>query len=92
MALAAKTERLEARITREQKRDFERAAEIRGLTLTDFVVTATHQAATETIRESEVLSLRDKARDVFVNALLNPPAPSAALREAARRHRVRVSR
>ena len=92
LAATAKTERLEARVTREQKSDFERAAEIRGLTLTDFVVIATHQAATETIREAEVLSLRDKAREVFVKALLNPPTPTPAMRKAVRRYRARVSR
>lgn len=96
MALAratkTKAERLEARVTREQKNTFERAAEIRGLTVTDFVVTSAHQAAKEAIRESEVLSLRDHAREVFVNAVLNPPAPTAAMREAVRRYRARVSR
>jgi uncharacterized protein (DUF1778 family) len=89
---AIKTERLEARVTREQKSDLERAADIHGLTVTDFVVTTSHRAATETIRETEVLSLRDREREVFVNALLYPPAPTAAMREAARRYRARVSR
>lgn len=88
----AKVERLEARLTREQKRIIERAARIRGLTVTDFVLATAQEAATETIRQSEVLSLRESEREVFVNALLHPPAPETVLRQAARRYRARVSR
>jgi uncharacterized protein (DUF1778 family) len=33
------------------------------------------------------LHLRDEARDVFVNAVLNPPAPNAAARAAAERYK-----
>ncbi len=86
----SKRERLEARITPEQKRIFERAARIRGTSLTDFVVASAQQAATETINSFEVLTLRGAGRDVFVDALLHPPAPNAAARAAARRYRQRV--
>jgi uncharacterized protein (DUF1778 family) len=64
-----------------------RAAELRGTTVTDFVVASAQQAAVETIKDFEVVSLRDEARDIFVRALLRPPAPNAALRAALRRHR-----
>jgi uncharacterized protein (DUF1778 family) len=79
-------ERLEARITRGQKRIIERAASLRGTSVTDFVLLAVQQAATETIRDFEMLSLGREASRVFVDALLNPPAPNAALRAAAKRH------
>ena len=85
-----KVERLEARITREQKRIIERAAELRGTTVTDFVVVSAQQAATETIKDFAMLSLRDEAREVFVKALLNPSAPKAAARAAARRYKERM--
>jgi uncharacterized protein (DUF1778 family) len=88
----SKTERLEARLTREQKRVIERAAEIRGLTTTDFVLTSVQHAAAEVIKEAEILYLRDDAREGFVDALLRPPAPNAPLMAAARRYRSRVSR
>ena len=88
--LSIKMERLEARITREQKRIIERAAELRGTTVTDFVVVSAQQAATETIKDFEMLSLRDEAREVFVKALLNPPAPKATARAAARRYKERM--
>ena len=87
-----KMERLEARVTKDQKRIIERAAEILGTTLTDFLLISAQQAATEIIKESEMLTLRDESRAVFVNALLNPPAPNAAARTAARNYRERTVR
>jgi uncharacterized protein (DUF1778 family) len=88
----SKLERLEARITREQKRIIERAAGLRGTSVTDFVVVSAQQAATDTIKDYEMMSLHGEADEVFVNALLNPPAPNAAAKRAARRYRRRISR
>ena len=82
-----KQERLEARITPDQKRLIERAAKLRGTTVTEFVVASAQQAATDTIKNFEVLTLRDEARRVFVNAVLNPPQPNEAARAAARRYK-----
>jgi len=84
-----KQERLEARVTRQQKRLIERAAYLRGTSVTDFVVASAQQAATATIRDSETLGLRDEAREAFVHALLKPPAPNPAARAAARRYKER---
>ena len=81
-----KEQRLEARVTPEQKKLIERAAKLRGTTVTEFVVLSAQQAAAETIRNHETLVLRDEARDVFVKAILNPPLPNEALRSAARRY------
>ena len=89
---ARKLERLEARVTREQKRIIERAAELRGTSVTEFVVVSAQQAATKTIKDFETLRLRGEAREVFVNALLNPPAPNAAAKAAARRYKQRLGR
>ncbi len=86
-----KLERLEARVTREQERIIERAAALRGTTVTDFVLASAQQAATETIKDFELLSLRGKACEVFVDALLNPPAPNAAAKAAMRRYQQRVA-
>lgn len=87
-----KVERLEARVTREQKRVIARAAELRGTSVTDFVIMSAQQAAAEIIEDSQVLSLRGAAQEAFVSAILNPPAPVAAARAAASRYRNRVRR
>jgi uncharacterized protein (DUF1778 family) len=82
-----KQERLEARIAPKQKRLIERAAELRGTTVTDFVVASAQEAAAKTIHDFELLSLRDDARELFVQAILNPAAPNDAARAAAKRYR-----
>jgi uncharacterized protein (DUF1778 family) len=47
-------------------------------------------AATRMIRESEVLVLSERSRAVFVEALMNPPRPSAHALAAVRRSRQEV--
>ena len=83
---ATKQDRLEARATREQKRLIERAARIRGTSVTSFVLASAQEAAERTIKDFEVLALRDEARDAFVKALLQAPSPNAAARAAAKRY------
>ncbi len=87
LAVAVPVERLEARVTVDQKRLIARAANLRGTSVTDFVVVSAQQAARETIKDYEMLSLRDEAREVFVNAILNPPAPNEAARIAVARYK-----
>jgi uncharacterized protein (DUF1778 family) len=87
MASVQRAERLEVRITSAQKRLIERAAELRGTSVTDFVVSNIQVAAVETVKEFESLFLRDEAREIFVKALLNPPEPNEALKAATARHK-----
>jgi uncharacterized protein (DUF1778 family) len=82
-----KQERLEARVTPDQKRLIERAAELRGTSVTTFVVDSAQEAATKTISEFEMLDLQAEARELFVNVVLNAPAPHEAARIAARRYK-----
>jgi len=81
---------LEARITPDQGRLIERAARLRGTSVADFVGHSVRQAATETIRDFEVLSLGQEDSEVFVNAILNPPAPNAALKSAVARYKAEI--
>lgn len=85
-----KQERLEARMTRVQKLMIERAARIRGTSVTNFVLVSAQEAAAETIKEFEVLTLRAEARETFIDTLLHPPAPNATARGAAKRYLSRV--
>lgn len=85
-----RSERLEARISKEHKEIFQRAADIQGRTLTDFVISSVLDAAKKAIQEHEMMILSTQDREVFVNALLNPPEPSAKLRAAARRYQEQI--
>jgi uncharacterized protein (DUF1778 family) len=79
--------RVEARVTPEQKKLLERAAALEGRSLTDFVLSSAQAAAAEPISRHELLKLTPDDQDVFVAALLKPPAPNKALRAAAAHYR-----
>jgi len=64
-----------------------RAAEIRGRTLTDFVVAAADEAACRAIEETEIIRLSMEGQRQIAAAILDPPPPTAALRRAAKRYR-----
>ncbi len=85
-----KKERLEARLTPEQKKHIDHAAKIKGTSVSDFVVLSADQAALRTIREQEVLTLNERARKAFAKALLNPPAAGRRLLAAAKRYKQRA--
>lgn len=94
MAHAARkrAERVEARVTPEQKRLFERAAALEGRSLTDFLLASAQTAATEAISRHQVLKLTPEDQRAFVDALLNPPAPNKALRAAVAQYRAAQGR
>ena len=81
-----RSERLEARISRDQKALFQRVADLQGRTLTDFVVASVHEAAVRTIEDVQIIRLSEEASRRFVDALLNPRKPNETLRAAARRY------
>ncbi len=82
----ARGERLEARISRDQKALFQRAAELRGRTLSDFVISSVNDAALRVIEETQMIRLGEEDSRAFVEALLNPREPNAQLKKAAQRY------
>ena len=83
----AKGSRFEARVSPEKKALWQRAADIHGSTLTEFVVNSVMEAAERTIKEAEFMDLTHRDRVAFAEALLGTPAsPNAKLRKAAERH------
>lgn len=90
MTLALRTQRTEARLLPDQKRRIERAASIKGVSLSDFMVQNADEAAIRTIQQHESWTLSARDRDVFLKVLLNPGQPSARLKSAAKRYKERV--
>ncbi|HME20285.1 MAG TPA: DUF1778 domain-containing protein [Acetobacteraceae bacterium] len=82
-----RTARIEARIAPEALAIVKRAAEIQGRSVSDFVVAAAQEAAHRAIEETQVIRLSVEDQRAFAEAILNPPAPTPALRRAFRRHR-----
>jgi uncharacterized protein (DUF1778 family) len=84
--ISAKRARLEGRLTDKQKALFQHAADLNGRSLTDLVISSAHEVASRTVREHEVLTLRGRDRQVFINALLRPMSPNKRLRRAVGRY------
>ncbi|MGI8553879.1 MAG: DUF1778 domain-containing protein [Dehalococcoidia bacterium] len=82
-----KPERLEARVTTEQKRLLERAAALSGQTLSDFLVGSAQREAEQTIRDYEVIKLTERDSRAFMEALLATDPPSPRLRQAVEHYR-----
>ena len=87
----AKTYRFDARLNAEQKLLIQRAADLEGRTMTDFVLHSAEAAAERTIEKRAMLILTARETEIFVNALLNPPGPGTTLRQAAREYRKNVA-
>lgn len=85
-----RAERLEARVTTEQKTLIEQAAALQGRTVTDFVLTSVQDAARRAIKEHTQLALSVRDSEVFVDALLNPKPVNDRLRDTVHRYRERV--
>ena len=72
-ATTRKPERLEARLTSKQKLLLQRAADIKGRSLTDFVISSAQAAAEETIRTHDVIELTARDAALFFATLENAP-------------------
>src|SRR5262245_37979910 len=87
-ARSTPTARLEARIPRELKKTLERAAAVAGHpTLTSFMIDTLQTSARKVIEEHQRAKLAADESTNFVEALLAPATPNAALRAAFGRYR-----
>src|SRR5436853_4779099 len=87
-----KAYRFDARLNEDQKILIQRAADLEGRTMTDFVLHSAEAAAERTIQERAILILSASATETFVNAILNPPEPGRILRAAATHYKNSVRR
>jgi uncharacterized protein (DUF1778 family) len=89
---AVRAERLGFRLDWETKNLIERAAHLERRKLTDFCVSALAGAARRTIADHETLTLSERDRGAFFDALINPPKPSERLVRAVTEHKRRIAR
>ena len=80
-------ERIDVRLRREQKALIEKAAHIKGLTITDFIIQNAVENAQSTIRDYEVWTLELPDAELFAEALAAPPSLGPRLADAARRYK-----
>jgi len=84
--LSSRSGRLEARIAPDALVLIRRAAELRGRSVSEFVVAAAEDAARQTLEESHVLRLSVEDQRRFVDLLLNPPPLAPAMERARDAH------
>lgn len=88
---SAKSARLAARVSADQKMVLARAAALRRQPVSQFVISSAMQAAEETIREHDLLVLSARDSLSVMEALLNPEPAGPALRRVAERYHAFVS-
>ncbi|HEY3372729.1 MAG TPA: DUF1778 domain-containing protein [Prolixibacteraceae bacterium] len=75
--------RFDARLPKEQKQFFERAAYLGGYrNLTDFVILTVQEKAKEIIKEKEQIIASERDSQIFFNAITKPNKPSKTLKKA----------
>ena len=87
-----KVYRFDARLDENQKTLIQRAADLEGRTMTDFVLHSAKVAAERTIQERAMTVLSARDTEAFVEAILNPSEPGPVLRAAARAYKTRLGR
>jgi uncharacterized protein (DUF1778 family) len=82
-ARGLKRERLELRVAASAKKLIQRAMAVSGLTAGDLA----YEGARRVLEEHERMLLTGADRDAFLDAVMNPPAPTKRLISALKRHR-----
>lgn len=84
--------RFDTRLSRSQKDLFERAAAIKGFkSLSEFVIHTTQEVATDIVEKHNAILSSEADREVFFDALINPPKPNKALKEASKSYLKQVT-
>jgi uncharacterized protein (DUF1778 family) len=78
MAEGIPTARLEARIPIHVFEEMQRAADLRGMTMTAFIISTAGEAARRTVEDAEILRLSREDQIRFAEALIRPPKPVSA--------------
>jgi uncharacterized protein (DUF1778 family) len=91
MSKPGKTYRFDARLNEDQKLLIQRAADLEGRSLSDFVLRSAEKAAEETIEKRAMLILTVRETEAFTEAILRAPDPGPVLRRAAREYRTRTA-
>lgn len=75
--------RFDARLSKEQKQFFERAAYLGGFrSLTDFVILTVQEKAKEIVKEKEQIISSERDSQIFFDAVTKPKKPSETLKNA----------
>ncbi|PLX86100.1 MAG: hypothetical protein C0617_02130 [Desulfuromonas sp.] len=85
--MAAKTERISARVNENVYETLTRAAGIVGATVNQFLVQSALEKAQTVIEEENVIRLSGESAKRFFDAIENPPEPNQKLIAAMKAHK-----
>lgn len=83
----SKNDRIEARVRSEDKTLFKKAAELSGMSFTDFTIKALKDASVKVIKEHKLIELTLNDQKLFIESLINAAEPNKRLMNAAKRHK-----
>jgi len=86
-----RAERLGFRLDASTKALIERAAAFEHRKISDFCLTAISEAARRVVAEHETLVLSERDREVFFDALINPPPLNDRMKRAFAAHRALIN-
>ncbi|MBW4597227.1 MAG: DUF1778 domain-containing protein [Brasilonema angustatum HA4187-MV1] len=84
---SAKDCRIDLRVTQEQKELLERAASLKGISLSAYTLFHVLPAAKQDIDTNERLVLSNRDRDLFMSVIENPPELKGKLKSAIHKYR-----
>ena len=82
-----KDSRIDLRVTQEQKELLEKAASLRGISLSAYTLFHLLPIAQQEIDSQERLVLSDRDRDLFMSMMENPPVLQGNLKKAIKKYR-----
>lgn len=86
-----KRERIEFRVTQKLKALLQRAADIQGRPLSDFLSSTAEKVASEVIQENQIIQFSVEDSLAFTNALFNSPKPNTKLQNAYKKYKKSVA-
>jgi len=76
-------DRIDVRISKEQKEFFKYASQLRGFkSLSEFVIHCVFEESNKIVKESDLIVSTLEDKEKFIEAILNPPSPNENLRRA----------
>lgn len=82
-----KDSRIDLRVTQEQKELLERAASLKGVSLSAYTLFHVLPAAKQDVDACERLVLSNRDRDLFMSVMENPPELKGKLKSAIHKYR-----
>ena len=85
--IQSKNSRIDLRVTPEQKQLLEKAASLKGISLSAYTLSHLLEIAQKDIDNHEKLVLSNQDRDLFLSVIENPPQLSGKLKTAIKKYR-----